>query len=514
MYYTATFSRTRKFSSTTPLLLLIMFGLLFILPNSVLAQETSGSDKIEAISKRLEELEKQVKELKRENSELKTRLDEKEVPKVALAMESKAPATETNTPAEGTPDVAAAPQGSEPQNKEKRLEIGGEIRVRGEYRHNDLRTFSFDSDFLVRQRSRLHAKVKLTDDITGFVQIQDSRLWGEEFGTNLDSFNVDLHQAYIDVDHFLTKPLSLRVGRQELSYGDERLIGAFDWDDDGRSFDAVKAIYAKKKWSVDLFAARIQEDPFFSGFEYQDFYGAYLKLFNDNPNRKLEFYGLVLNDSIFRLGEARNSFDTTTIYTYGTRQEVKSNSGFYYDGELALQTGHRGPDRHRALALAGRVGKYFESARSLHFGFEFDLATGDKNIGDGKSNEFLDLFPNNHIHYGYMDFLGWRNMVDYRVNAGFNPISKFAFDADYHRFFLHREGGRWRDASGQTLGFDPFGLTGKDLGHELDFTLSFPYKERIKFLTGYSVFFSGRFAEFMRFSRLSQFSYAQMLISF
>lgn len=508
----STFSRTGTSSSSTLLLLLVV---LFILPNRALAQETNGNDKIEAIAKRLEELEKQVKELKRENSELKTRLDEKETPKVVLATETKASVTETKTPVDETREVAAAPQGSEPQNKDKRLEIGGEIRVRGEYRHNDFSNFSFDSDFLVRQRSRLHAKAKLTDDITGFVQIQDSRIWGEELGTTSDRINVDLHQAYIDVDHFLTKPLSLRVGRQELSYGDERLIGAFDWGDDARAFDAIKAVYAGKKWSVDLFAARIVEFPFISEDSlYQDFYGAYVKLFNDNPNRKLEFYSLVLNDNFFNIGETGNRLNESIIYTYGTRQELKSNSGFYYDGELALQAGHVGPDRHRALAIAAKAGKYFERARSLHFGFEFDLATGDKNFADGKSDEFIDLFPDNHIHYGYMDFLGWRNMVDYRINAGFNPISKLAFDADYHRFFLHREGGRWSDADRRTLGLDVFGLSGKDLGQELDFTLNFPYKERIKFLTGYSVFFPGNFVKFRRGDGLSHFSYIQMLIGF
>ena len=111
-------------------------------------------------------------------------------------------------------------------------------------------------------------------------------------------------------------------------------------------------------------------------------------------------------------------------------------------------------------------------------------------------------------------FFGLENMVDYRVNAGFNPIRNLPFDADYHKFSLHREGGRWRDANGRSLGFDPSGLTGKDLGQELDFTLSFPYKERIKFLTEYSVFFSGRYAEFMRFRDLSHFSYIQMWMGF
>ena len=43
-------------------------------------------------------------------------------------------------------------------------------------------------------------------------------------------------------------PLTLKVGRQILSYGDERLIGAFDWNNFGRTFDAVKLPWEAKTW--------------------------------------------------------------------------------------------------------------------------------------------------------------------------------------------------------------------------------------------------------------------------
>jgi len=41
----------------------------------------------------------------------------------------------------------------------------------------------------------------------------------------------DWYQAY---------QASLKIGRQELIYGDERLIGAFGWNNIGRVFDAAK----------------------------------------------------------------------------------------------------------------------------------------------------------------------------------------------------------------------------------------------------------------------------------
>ena len=49
-----------------------------------------------------------------------------------------------------------------------------------------------------------------------------------------------IRQGYIEIGNAKEFPLTLKVGRQILSYGDERLIGAFDWNNIGRTFDAAK----------------------------------------------------------------------------------------------------------------------------------------------------------------------------------------------------------------------------------------------------------------------------------
>ncbi len=59
-------------------------------------------------------------------------------------------------------------------------------------------------------------------------------------GYGPESDSIDLHQAYFTLGNPSEFPLTMKVGRQELSYGDERLIGAFDWNNIGRSFDAAK----------------------------------------------------------------------------------------------------------------------------------------------------------------------------------------------------------------------------------------------------------------------------------
>ena len=50
---------------------------------------------------------------------------------------------------------------------------------------------------------------------------------------------------------------SFRAGRQELSYGDERLVGAFGWDNLGRSFDAARLRYRTGAWVNDFFWSRL-----------------------------------------------------------------------------------------------------------------------------------------------------------------------------------------------------------------------------------------------------------------
>jgi hypothetical protein len=61
-----------------------------------------------------------------------------------------------------------------------------------------------------------------------FVQLQDSRQFGEETSTLADGSadNIDFHQADLKLDQLSSARLSLTLGRQELAYVGQRLIGA------------------------------------------------------------------------------------------------------------------------------------------------------------------------------------------------------------------------------------------------------------------------------------------------
>ncbi|MEK7772988.1 MAG: alginate export family protein, partial [Deltaproteobacteria bacterium] len=144
--------------------------------------------------------------------------------------------------------------------------FGGQYRLRGEYRSNsDYNDDADDSTNFWGQRVRFTADAKATDDTSVKITLQDTRTWGvanqstdDGSGATLDN-TVDLHESYLNVKSIFGSPINLRVGRQELAYGGERLISPGDWSNNARSFDAIKFMYSTADVNVDVFTSKITE---------------------------------------------------------------------------------------------------------------------------------------------------------------------------------------------------------------------------------------------------------------
>src|SRR5579884_3701624 len=120
------------------------------------------------------------------------------------------------------------------------LSFGGEIRERYEFRDNaDFNRNRNDTLSFIGSRIRLYAASDVTPDMNVFFQMQDSRLFGSEASTASNEKNLDLHQGFLVIRN-IAGPLTLTLGRQELVFGDQRLVGNFDWSNVGRSFDALR----------------------------------------------------------------------------------------------------------------------------------------------------------------------------------------------------------------------------------------------------------------------------------
>lgn len=471
---------------------------------------------------RLTALERRVEQLEQENQELKAQIA-RVLPEPAsggvqvAAATAAAAGTILTRPEE--PPAAVPPHPSQAhleKPKPERIELGGQIRFRGEVRQNyDLDRRLGDLQDFVGERVRLHIRGKVSDTVETFFEFQDSRLWGQEIATTSNDNLMDLHQGYLEVKDFLKSGLGLRAGRQEFIYGSERLIGAFGWDNIGRSFDALKTSYTGKTWWSDGFVAKLVDRRNTArGERDQYLYGIYNQFFRERPQH-LEVYGLLFRDGLRTPGEiAARGRKATEIMTVGLRTDGKINPGFNYELEFADQFGHRGDDSHSARALAAKFYKTVEETHQVRLGFEYDVATGDRDPRDGRSGEFFNLFPTNHPHYGYADLMGWRNMQDFRPMFTVSPARRVKFDLDYHRLYLLEERGPWKSAGGAVLGLDPAGRSGTHVGDELDLTLAFPLHKHLKILSGYSLFFPGEFARKTRGEDKQHFFYLQTLVDF
>src|SRR5947208_280656 len=126
-------------------------------------------------------------------------------------------------------------------NKHWYLTLGGDIRERYEYFHNNLwGRGPQDQDGYLLQRYMVHADAHFGDRFRFFTQFKSGLGDGRNGGprpTDRDDF--DLHQAFFDVRVSWSDvdSLTLRAGRQELAYGSSRLISFREEPNVRRSFD-------------------------------------------------------------------------------------------------------------------------------------------------------------------------------------------------------------------------------------------------------------------------------------
>ena len=76
---------------------------------------------------------------------------------------------------------------------------------------------------------------------------------------------------------------------------------------------------------------------------------------------------------------------------------------------------------------------------------EFNTASGNK-AGDNKWRSFDQLYPTNHIHFGYMDRMSWKNMNHLAFGLQLRPNKDSHFEVTGHLFSKQEATDRWYHA--------------------------------------------------------------------
>ncbi len=121
------------------------------------------------------------------------------------------------------------------------LSLSGEFRFRFESRQG-LGYRAGNNDSYGLPRTRVDIGIEPAPWLRFGFQGQDARAPGireglANSGVFCDAF--DVRQAYVQLGEDQS-PVSLTVGRQLPALGDQRLVGALDWANTSRAFDAVK----------------------------------------------------------------------------------------------------------------------------------------------------------------------------------------------------------------------------------------------------------------------------------
>ncbi len=312
----------------------------------------------------------------------------------------------------------------------------------------------------------------------------------------------DLQQAYLGIGNLKEFPLELKIGRQEFIYGDERLIGASDWGNSGRSFDAARLRYQDSSVTVDALTGRVvlTDDKKFNQPDNDDWLsGIYVSSKTWVPIQETQLFVLSRNSSV---GAAVSPRDIISI---GAR--VKSLpgklQGWDYFAEVVEQVGtvnqaNTRRDQEAAAIAVGGGYTWKETFGTPRLGLEYDFSTGDSNPNDGRSETFDNLFPTNHKHYGTMDLVGWRNIHDLRSGLSLKPTPKLTTSLDYHLFWLadthdffypQAGAGRNADGYGRNSSFDSF------VGSELDIDATYALTGWAGLRAGYGHFFTGSYID-------------------
>jgi len=236
------------------------------------------------------------------------------------------------------------------------------------------------------------------------IEVRDVRNWGQFTNSTIQIpvGNTFIYQGYAEA---FAKFGYIRVGRQAINYGNQRMIGALDWTSAGRAFDAVRA---HGKWgivTVDAVGAMVQkadqlvDTPGNTG-------GAYLSAAYVGVD-PVDAFGL---EAIW-LSKHDLSVDTDR-FSPGLRIKGKAG-GFTYDAESYIQFG----ENFLAVIAMGDLAYNFGTPAG------FSIRAGSA-FGSGEAhglNSVERFYGTDHKFQGMADLFYLSNLVEAHARFTFKP---------------------------------------------------------------------------------------------
>lgn len=372
-------------------------------------------------------------------------------------------------------------------DKINKFTIDAELMTRSELRYGGLPTDAEDTDnkaYFILERTRLALDYERTF-LKAHITAQHNAIWGQ---AGKGSFNI--YEAWAQFT--ARNGMFAKIGRQVLSYDDERIIGSNDWAMTALSHDMIKLGWDSPIHNIHLMLAYNQNSESVNGgtdYRYGDKpYKTMQNLWYHYQHPRVPFgASLLFMNQGLQSEREENLKKTYYQQLIGTYLSYKPRN-WSAEGSFYYQLGKNESGIDIRAWMASAKGTYSPSMQwKLTAGYDymsgdpfFAVPTGG-GIGliqHKTIKGFSPLYGSHHKFYGAMDFFYVSTYYDgftpglqnYYAGVTYKPISKLKFDATYHYFAIATNTNNLK----------------KELGHEVEFTAAYTPIKEVTVSLGYS----------------------------
>ncbi|CAN1507795.1 Alginate export domain containing protein [Flavobacteriaceae bacterium] len=363
-----------------------------------------------------------------------------------------------------------------------------QIRPRYEFR-NGFRApipYGETSGQFISGRTRLNLNFKQDKFVTKLT-MQNVRVWGDvQTTTKSDANSIQLFEAWAQYN--FDEKWSMRLGRQVISYDNQRIFGEIDWLQQGQSHDAALITYKSKKSQLDLglaYNANGETDlatnyvvPNYKTMQYAWYHTELSKI-----NMSLLFLNTGYENKLTApIPTPLPELKVDYMQTFGTYMNTKGknwDTNLWFYGQTGKSNTNNVSAYNAALNFNYAVTDKFKAG----FGYEFLSGKSQTNTStDIKS--FFPLFGTNHAFNGLMDYFYVGN---YKNTVGLQDVFlKFGYTNKKWQFALspHVFNAANTVIGGNGKKMDDY------LGTEVDLTFGYAVHKFVNVSGGYSQMFA------------------------
>ncbi len=334
----------------------------------------------------------------------------------------------------------------------------GEFRPRVEFDHGNKKLQTVQGEMFnlfTTQRTRLGLGYNNSKFKVG-LQIQDVRYWGQTAQlAQSDGATTTIHQAWAEV--MFSEKFSLKAGRMELVYDDQRILGSVNWAQQARSHDLALFKYESGfQLHLGLAVNQVQTRSFtfpktYKSMQFLWFHKEFSDAFslsilalnngvddvtlnNPTPSPMTTYSQIIGQRSVFKTGDLTVGFN----FYY----QMGKDKGTYVDKDTMNQ--HK---NYSAMNIG--LDLTYKLSDNLSIGGGYEYLSGNSQTDTSKAysetnHAFAPLYGTNHKFNGWMDYFYVGNhgnsvgLQDIYFKVDYKK-SKFIAGAAFHYFMSAAE---------------------------------------------------------------------------